>query len=228
MVKGQHAVDRQNDSQLADTITLTTCTFYTTYYHLNPHKKETGAIIRNKSFSLVVKQQHWFCAENSLWLSHNAGHVMNWPVWLQWDVPETAGPEGWAEITATVCVSSRAVLNDTALEYLCCLQPRTHFCFRGGLEKLDQWHHQRFYSLVCLFGKGWHSLRIGQSRQIEKIHNFAASAVLCGSELMFCRHLAIKRKTATLSSGVERKRPAECGIVKQTERSGRFIQVGVK
>lgn len=43
---------------------------------------------------------------------------MNWPVWLQWDVPETAGPEGWAEITATVCVSSRAVLNDTALEYI--------------------------------------------------------------------------------------------------------------
>lgn len=50
MVKGQLAVDRQNDSQLADTITLMSCTFYTTYYRLNPHKKETGAIIRNNHF----------------------------------------------------------------------------------------------------------------------------------------------------------------------------------
>lgn len=39
-------------------------------------------------------------------------------------MPETAGPEGWAEITATVCVSSRAVLNDRALGYLCCLRAK--------------------------------------------------------------------------------------------------------
>lgn len=70
-------------------------------------------------------------------------------------MPETAGPEGWAEITATVCVSSRAVLNDTALGYLCCLWAKPRLTSASEVhEKPASVETSGFHTLVCSFVKG--------------------------------------------------------------------------
>lgn len=86
---------------------------------------------------------------------------------------QTAGPEGWAEITAPVWVSSTAVSNDTALEYLCCVQPRPTSALEKVSKKLDQ-SHQCF----CLFGEGRHFLGIGQSMQTERFLYFSSHQIL--------------------------------------------------
>lgn len=143
---------------------------------------------------------------------------------------ETAGPEGWAEITPAVCVNSRPVLNDTALEYLCCRQPRpgTQPCFRGSHDKKRKkkqisgttcgWFFRRLIILsVCLEKPTF--IRVRRSMEIERLMPFSSffcfilqmlspcgSELLCGSRTKACPHLVLKRETATCHLALKGRR----------------------
>lgn len=171
------------------TITLMSCTFYTTYYRLNPHKKRNRSNHQkqslrfgNKAAALILCSEQ-FVTFPQCWTRDELASLITMgcasdcrPRGLGWDycysLCEQQGSVEW---------------HSSGISLLCAAQAGTCFCIRGGLEKLNQWKYQRFCSLVCLFGKGWHSVRIGQRGQIERFIYFSCHQSVANAVFLWFR-----------------------------------------
>lgn len=139
---------------------------------------------------------------------------------------------GW-DYCYSLCEQQGSVeWHSTGISLLSAGQAPAQFCFGGARKTSPGGSNNGFYSLICLFVKG----RVYQSGTNRKM-NSALISFLKQTPLQTAalwKHNkglsppSDETQNSNLSSGVERKTPAECEIVKQTERSAGFIQVGVK